>query len=255
MLFVPEFKINLLSQGQLVQKGVEISAKKEGCTLFYQNKVLTKGVYRNNLTLLYAQVEEAYISTSEANWHQRMGHIGLNAVGALSKATEGCEITPGSLIKCKDCETCIKAKATTIVSRKSPVRASEYLEKVYSDICGPISPETWTKKRYFTSFIDDKTRYTEIALLRSKDQVFEEYKTWQIREERQSSLRVKRFHSDNAREYKSKDFQDLHRLQGVIGTYSAPYTPAQNGISERFNRTVIEKARAMLIEAKLPKAY
>jgi len=255
VLYVPEFKINLLSQGQLVQKGVEISAKKEGCTLFYKDKVLTKGVYQNNLTLLYAQVEEAYISTSEANWHQRMGHIGQNALKALSEATEGCEITPGSLIKCKDCDTCIKAKATIVVSRKSPDRATKYLEKVHSDICGPISPETWTKKRYFTSFIDDKTRYADIALLRSKDQVFEEYKTWQIREERQSGLRVKRLHSDNAREYKSQNFQDLHRLQGVIGTYSAPYTPAQNGISERFNRTIVEKARAMLLEARLPKAY
>jgi transposase InsO family protein len=141
-----------------------------------------------------------------------MGHIGQNALEMLSKATDGCEITPGSLIKCKDCETCIKAKATTIVSRKRPDRASEYLEKVHSDICGPISPETWTKKRYFTSFIDDKTRYADIALLRSKDQVYDEYVAWQTREQRQSGLKVKILHSDNAREYKSKDFQDLHRL-------------------------------------------
>ena len=104
--------------------------------------MLTKGIYRNNLTLLYAQVEEAYISTSEANWHQRIGHIGQNTLEMLSKAIDGCEITPGSLIKCKDCETCIKAKATTIVSRKRPDRASEYLEKVYSDIYRLISPET-----------------------------------------------------------------------------------------------------------------
>lgn len=259
VLYVPEFKINLLSQGQLVEKGVEISAKKEGCTLYYQNKVLTKGLYRNNLTLIYTQVaepaEKAYISTSEVNWHQRMGHIGLNALEALSKATEGCEIAPQGLIKCKECETCIKAKATIRNSRRTPERASDYLEKVHSDICGPISPETWTKKRYFTSFIDDKTRFVDIALLRTKDQVYDEYVAWQTREQRQSGLKVKKFHSDNAREYRSKDFQDLHRLQGVIGTQSAPYTPAQNGVSERYNRTVIEKARAMLLEAKLPKAY
>ena len=90
---------------------------------------------------MYAQVKEAYILTSEANWHQRMGHIGQNALEMLSKATDGCNIPPGGLIKCKDCETCIKAKATTIVSRKSLNRASEYLEKVYSDIYRLISPK------------------------------------------------------------------------------------------------------------------
>ena len=71
-----------------------------------------------------------------------MGYIGQNALEALSKAIEGCEITPGSLIKYKDCETYIKAKVTTIVSRRSIDRASKYLEKVYSDIYRLISPET-----------------------------------------------------------------------------------------------------------------
>ena len=71
-----------------------------------------------------------------------MGYIGLNALEALPKATEGCEIPPEGLIRCKDCETCIKAKATTIVSRRTPEKASDYLEKIHSDICGPISPET-----------------------------------------------------------------------------------------------------------------
>jgi len=67
---VPEFKINLLSQGQLVQKGVEVFARKEGCTLYYNREVLAKGVYLNNLTLIYTQVEKAYISTEKSDkWH------------------------------------------------------------------------------------------------------------------------------------------------------------------------------------------
>ena len=183
-----------------------------------------------------------------------MGHIGQKALELLPKATTGATTGPEGL-KCKDCETCIKAKATAKVSRQSPERSTEYLEKVYSDICGPISPESWTKKRYLATFIDDSTRYADIALLRSKDQVFEEYKAWQTREERQTGLRVKRLHTDNAREYKSQDFQDHHRSQGVISTYTAPYTPAQNGVGERINRTIIEKVRSMLIGAKLPKVY
>ena len=37
--------------------------------------------------------------------------------------------------------------------------------------------------------------------------------------------------------------------------YTVPGTPAQNGVAERYNRTVVETARSLLIESKLPKSY
>lgn len=70
VLYVPEFKINIISQGQLVQKGVVVLSRQEGCTLYYEGKVLTKGVLlRNNLIQIHTQVETVYISTSKENWH------------------------------------------------------------------------------------------------------------------------------------------------------------------------------------------
>ena len=130
-----------------------------------------------------------------------------------------------------------------------------YLEKVHSDVCGPIRPGTWSKALYFMSFIDDKTRWAEIALLTSRDQVYEEFKVWLTREEAQTDYKLKRFHSDNAKEYKSEQFQTTLREKGVIGTYSAPYTPSQNGTAEIFNRTIINKVRAMLYQSGLAKRY
>jgi transposase InsO family protein len=66
---------------------------------------------------------------------------------------------------------------------------------------------------------------------------------------------LKRFHSDNGPKYKSKEFQDFHAQKGIIGTYSAPYSPEQNGTAEIFNRTIITKVRVMLLTTGLPKAY
>jgi transposase InsO family protein len=190
-----------------------------------------------------------------------MGHIGASALKALKISTIGCLVNEqpaegDQLVeKCKNCDICIQAKATAIIGRERPRDATEYLEKVHSDICGPIRPQTFTKRRYFCTFIDDKSRYAEVTLLQDKAAVLDAYKEWKTREETQTGLKVKRFHADNAAEYKSSGFNDIHKTTGTIATYSAPYTPAQNGRAERPNRTLMEKARAMLIEAKLPKAY
>ena len=74
-----------------------------------------------------------------------MGHIGANALEALRANTVGISATENidQLVQnCKNCPICIQAKATKIVSRQKPKDAKEYLEKVYSDIYGPIKPQT-----------------------------------------------------------------------------------------------------------------
>ena len=101
-----------------------------------------------------------------------MGHIGTKALEALPDKTIYSE---RDIEKSKECETCIQAKTMAKISRVPMPRASGILEKVHSDICGPISPETFSKNRYFVSFIDDKTRYASIRLLRIRDQLYKEF--------------------------------------------------------------------------------
>ena len=132
-------------------------------------------------------------------------------------------------------------------------RASEVLEKVHSDICGPISPGTFGRKKYFVSFIDDYSRYADVRLLGTRDDLYNEFSGWLDEEQRQTGVKLKRLHSDNAKEYKSDEFKAI-LPDGAKGTYAAPYSPQQNGISERFNRTLMNKVRSMLIESGLPKA-
>jgi hypothetical protein len=182
-----------------------------------------------------------------------MGHIGETALKALPDKAIGCEIPKDSDISTKNCDICIQAKAKAKISRESMTRATEILEKIHSDICGPISPETFGKKRYFISFIDDYTRWAEVRLIRTRDQLYEEFNDFITLEENQLNARLKRLHSDNAKEYKDNKFVTLFKEKGVISTYTAPYTPAQNGVSERFNRTIMNKVRAMLISTGLPK--
>ena len=134
-------------------------------------------------------------------------------------------------------------------------RALNYLDKVYTDIYGLITPEIYDKKRYFISFIDDKIRYATIYLIRTREETFSIFSKWLNIEENQENTLLKRLHSDNAKEYKSGDFIDLFNAKGIKSTFTAPYTPEQNGIAERFNRTIVSKIRALLYTVKLPNYY
>jgi hypothetical protein len=65
-----------------------------------------------------------------------------------------------------------------------------------------------------------------------------------------SGIRIVRVHSDGRKEY-----EKLERLEDHLATYSAPYTPKNNPISERGNRTLFDAARTLLIEADLPASF
>ena len=104
-------------------------------------------------------------------------------------------------------------------------RASTILKKVHLDIYGPIALESLLKKRYFVSFIDDKMRQATTKLLSLRDILFIEFSSYINKEEMQLNAKLKRLHSNNALEYKLKEFKALFNKKGVIATYLVLYTP------------------------------
>ena len=66
------------------------------------------------------------------------------------------------------------------------------------------------------------------------------------------SLKIKQIRSDNGTEFKSTGVQEFLDEMGIPHEFSAPYTPQQNGVVERKNRTLIEMARTMLAEYNTP---
>ena len=61
--------------------------------------------------------------------------------------------------------------------------------------------------------------------------------------------------SDNGTEFKSTGLDTYLDTLGITHEFSAPYTPQQNGVVERKNRTLIEMARTMLDEYKTPRKF
>jgi hypothetical protein len=75
------------------------------------------------------------------------------------------------------------------------------------------------------------------------------------RAQNEFDLKVKKIRSDNGSEFKNLQVEEYLEEEGVKHEFSAPYTPQQNGVVERKNRTLIDMARMMLGEFKTPKRF
>lgn len=153
------------------------------------------------------------------------------------------------------CEPCIKGKHHRNPFPKEGTRASEQLELIHSDLCGPMETTSAGGSRYFLSFIDNSTRKVFIFFLKDKSEVAETFEEFRSSVERQTSKKICILRSDNGREYINRSMdQNLRRLD-IMYQKTIPYTPEQNGLAERMNRTIVERAKAMLFDAELPKIY
>ena len=63
----------------------------------------------------------------------------------------------------------------------------------------------------------------------------------------------KKMRQDNAKEFLSEQFKTYCLDAGILQEKTIPETPQQNGLAERCNRTLLETARCLLIDSRLPK--
>ena len=73
--------------------------------------------------------------------------------------------------------------------------------------------------------------------------------------ETQTGRKIKILRTDNGSEYESNDFKKFIKVNGIRHELTVPYTLQQNGVAERMNRTVIEKAKSLLFDANLKKHF
>lgn len=154
------------------------------------------------------------------------------------------------------CEPCIAGKQT----RKSfsvgeGRRSSRVLERVHTDVCGPVSPVGLNGAKYFVTFVDDWSHFTMVYIMESKNQVLEYFRQYEALVTAKFGVKISKLRCDNGGEYRSKDFERFCKKKGILVEWTVPYTPEQNGVSERMNRTLVEKTRAMLEDCGIDKRF
>ncbi|KXJ71678.1 hypothetical protein RP20_CCG019945 [Aedes albopictus] len=181
-----------------------------------------------------------------------MGHLNEASLKRLKQVANGIDFKNEALA---DCVSCLEGKQARLPFPTSDSRTTDLLELVHSDLCGPVEVPSFGGSRYFVTFVDDASKKVVVFFLERKSQVLEAFQRFKASAERQSGQKLKILRTDNGTEYVNKGFRQVLEREGIRHQTSCPYTPEQNGVAERMNRTLVEKARCMLNDAKLGKEF
>lgn len=127
------------------------------------------------------------------------------------------------------------------------------LDYVHFDVFGPVNVPSLLESRYYVSFIDNYSRRPIVYFLKSKSKVFSRFKESKNLVENQTCRKIKCLRIENGSELCSTNFEQYCKDHGIKNHKTTPYTPQQNGVVERLNRTLMEKVRSMLSGAGLEK--
>jgi len=215
-----------------------------------------RGLYRVEHTSTHDTAASASTDTiTIEELHRLMGHISPQVARSMVTRgmVEGIKLDESSEIR--SCDSCEYAKAhrKPIAKVREAKRADEVGEEVHSDVWGPSPVQTINGREYYVTFTDDHSRFTHLYLLRNKDQTFEAYRMYESLGRTQRGTRIKKLHSDRGGEYLSGPFDEHLAKAGTLRNLTVHDTPEHNGVSERLNRTLLEKVRAMLHSSGLPK--
>ena len=265
VLFVPELDKNLFSLGCADKNGAEINFFKGSVTIKQNGDVKVKGrKLTNDLYLLdlkqVSQVKANKAVTKSAApyhvWHKRLGHINEQYLNLMIKndSVNGLNIK-GENRSLGFCEGCVKGKQTRkSFSATNRPKKSKPGQLIHADLCGPMNV-SGGGNRYFLLFKDDNSDYRFVYFLKDKTQAIEKTKYFinQCKGDLENGILCLR--TDCGLEFKNKEFEQLLRDRGIKHENSTPYTPEQNGVVERENRTILESSLSLLVSSGLDKKY
>ena len=264
VLYAPGVQCNLLSVLAMLKMDFAFHFKGSVLHIDLEDQSYATGRLVNDFFVLNLEFDNdietgvSYIAASSSdmikdslNWHARLGHIGQDRMARLAR-----EGLLGSLsrVNLPTCEPCLAGKACRKPFGKAK-RASHVLDVIHSDICGPMNVKARHGAYYFLTFIDDYSRYGSVYLLVHRSEALDCFKRFLAEVENQKGRTIKVLRTDRGREYLSDQFKQLCEEKGIVRQLTIPYTPQQNGVAERRNRTLLDMVRSMMAQANLPTKF
>lgn len=263
VLYSPKLRRNLISGRQLDLTGRTfkggngkiIVRSKEGKVEFIAK--LKQGLYFvfPNYSQLIRQEAHVAEKLDLNDWHRKFAHINVKQIVNTSKknCVTGMPVLKYDNIACEEC----KIAKSRRVSHKPLVgiRSREPLELLHTDLCGPLPSPSREGHKYFLTITDDFSRKVTVFPLKSKVEVFETFRKFQVRAERFLNRKVISVRSDNGLEYCSSQFQKYLEDQGINHELTNVYTPQQNGVSERFNYSAMDAVKTLLKDSGLGNGF
>ncbi|GJT84071.1 putative ribonuclease H-like domain-containing protein [Tanacetum coccineum] len=129
------------------------------------------------------------------------------------------------------------------------------LHLLHIDLFGPTFVKSLMKEMYCLVVTDDYSRFTWVFFLATKDETSGIFKSFITGIENIVDHKIKVIRCDNGTEFKNKEMNQFCEKKGILRQFSVARTPQQNGVAKRRNRTLIEAARTMLADSKLPTTF
>ncbi|CAA7016274.1 unnamed protein product [Microthlaspi erraticum] len=257
--YVPSLRRNLISTGTLDKLDFTHSGE-DGKIMFHKNKKLAlQGFLKNGLYILDGDTitaKSCQVEVSKAQvplWHSRLGHMSFKNMqilvneGTLKQKEVGKEVF---------CEHCVMGKSKRVSFETGKHDTKHVLDYVHADLWGsPNVQPSLSRNQYFLSIIDDHSRKVWICCIRTKDETFAKFCDWKNLVENQVDRKVKCLRTDNGLEFCNNVFDEFCRRFGIARHRTCTYTPQQNGVAERMNRTIMEKVRCLLSESGLEEKF
>ena len=254
VLYIPAAPINIISLGPLVDNGCTLHISPNTRRLIGKSgaEIVLQRHGHHWFIPIKPTAAAASSLVSIDTWHRRLGHAGQSTIAKLPVLVNGFD---GTGEASADCTCCAKSKVIQAnIPKASAPRVREKLNLVHADLSGPL-PSSIEGYRYFLVLVEDFSRYLSVYFLRSKDQVFVAFKTYLAYLERQTGQKLRQFRTDNGTEFCNSAFSTFFQQNGILHQTTARYSAFQNGVAERYMRTLKTMARALLDDSQLPDKF
>ena len=259
VLHVPRLAGSLISVLQLQDRGILMRTTNNGELMLELNgKAVGKAIRLGKTYTLASSLNtndmayRATIKDDNLTWHRRLGHFGAKTLAKIHEVTTGLDKPIAPLADA--CELCIQTKLVRSINRQSPEQASQVLERIYTDAWGPYRVPSISGERYFFSFTDDYSRKSWVYMTDARAKLHNIFTEFKVQVELETNARIKKVRCDNISEYKALAAK-FGKDYGIRFEFTTTYTPEQNGVSERLNRSLVTAARTMLADANLPAVF
>lgn len=261
VFLVPEIDKNLLSVPQMVRNGYQVLFAGTKCIIYNQkgDKIAEVEMVRKAYLLRMQLAEESARMVKKENnselWHKRLGHSGMHNLQSL-QANQMVKGLPKFKVIQDTCEACVKGKQCREEFPKvSETKCAEILGLIHTDVCGPMQTPSCNGSMYILTFTDDYSHMVWVYFLRLKSDTFATFKKFKNLVETQTGKKIKKIRSDRGGEFKSEQFTRLLEENGIERQFTVAYSPQQNGVAERRNRTLMDMARSMLKDKGMPDEF
>jgi len=262
VLIIDDLKFNLLSVSRLEVNGYDIIFTQGKCLIIHNGVIVSQGLregmtYKIILATHKIDTHAALAVIDHKLWHRRLGHIGQQGLLKVSKMVDGIMTVADvpERVSSDFCDTCVQGKQVKLPFPGTRTPSTRPLERIHSDLCGPISPVAYNGSKYLLIFVDDYSHFTVVFGLKSKTEVAYHIKLYEARVTSRFNSKISNFRCDNGTEFVNHEVKDFFIERGIQYELTIPGTPENDGVSERMFRTIGEKGRCMLIGSNLPKSF